>query len=314
MGKVFASCYQVAACLLLSMLVTATASAQATRTWVSGVGDDANPCSRTAPCKTFAGAISKTATAGVINVLDPGGYGAVTITKAITIVGGKNNGGILNSLSNGIVINAGPTDVIKISDVVIDGGGNGTNGIRFIAGGTLILDGVQVRGNGASGYGLHFNPSGSSKLTVIDSAFSDNIGGGVYIVPGASGFAYVSIENSKATNNRFGFRADDRSVVSIRNSSVSGNTNNGILAYSTAQAVEITVNNCQITNNGIGNPSAAGVRSQGPLASVLISNNTISGNAYGVLADTGADIQSFGNNQIISNWADGTPSGTLISR
>jgi len=37
----------------------------------SGVGDDANPCSRTAPCKTFAGAISKTAAAGEINCLDP---------------------------------------------------------------------------------------------------------------------------------------------------------------------------------------------------------------------------------------------------
>ena len=61
------------------------AHAQATRTWVSGVGDDANPCSRTAPCKTFAGAISKTAAGGEINVLDPGGFGAVTITKSITI-------------------------------------------------------------------------------------------------------------------------------------------------------------------------------------------------------------------------------------
>jgi hypothetical protein len=63
------------------------AQAQATRTWVSGVGDDANPCSRTAPCKTFAGAISKTAPCGEISVLDPGGFGAVTITKSITING-----------------------------------------------------------------------------------------------------------------------------------------------------------------------------------------------------------------------------------
>ena len=78
-----------ATAMLFSLCFAAPASAQATRTWISGVGDDANPCSRTAPCKTFAGAISKTAEGGEINALDPGGYGAVTITKSITIDGGS---------------------------------------------------------------------------------------------------------------------------------------------------------------------------------------------------------------------------------
>src|SRR6478735_7958431 len=91
-----------AVCLSFSQ----TAWAQATRTWVSGVGDDANPCSRTAPCKTFAGAISKTAAKGEISVLDPGGYGAVTITKAITISGDGTLAGILNSLTNGVIISS----------------------------------------------------------------------------------------------------------------------------------------------------------------------------------------------------------------
>src|SRR5437870_12453885 len=91
-----------AACLLTAN--ADPARAQATRTWVSGVGDDANPCSRTAPCKTFAGAISKTATGGVISVLDPGGFGAVTITKAITIDGGGTEGSILSSLTTGVIV------------------------------------------------------------------------------------------------------------------------------------------------------------------------------------------------------------------
>jgi hypothetical protein len=78
----------ISAAMLVASLLSSAAQAQATRTWVSGVGDDANPCSRTAPCKTFAGAISKTAPRGEINALDPGGFGAVTITKAITIDGG----------------------------------------------------------------------------------------------------------------------------------------------------------------------------------------------------------------------------------
>src|SRR5437867_9427866 len=97
------------------------AQAQATRTWVSGVGDDANPCSRTAPCKTFAGAISKTAAKGEINALDPGGFGGVTITKAITIDGGGHIAGVLVSGTNGIVVNAGVNDVITLRGLDING-------------------------------------------------------------------------------------------------------------------------------------------------------------------------------------------------
>lgn len=296
-------------------LWSTSAFAQATRTWVSGVGDDVNPCSRTAPCKTFAGAISKTAAGGVINTLDPGGFGTVTITKSITIVGGKSNGGILNSSTNGIIVNAGPTDVVKIVDIAIDGGGTGLNGIRFLAGAALILDGVEIRSNAATGFGVQFAPSGSSNLNITNSVVADNLGGGIYIVPGATGFANVSISNTRVFDNRFGIRADDRSMVSINGSTVGGNTNNGVLAYSGGTgAVEITLAGSQVTNNGNGNASAAGVRAQGSLASVLISNNVISGNSYGVLADGGADITSFGNNQIVSNWVDGTPNGSVSSR
>src|SRR6266478_2966019 len=111
--------------LVFFALATTMLSAQASRTWVSGVGDDANPCSRTAPCKTFAGAISKTAAGGEINALDPGGYGAVTITKAITIDGGGTFASILSSLVNGIVINAGASDVVNLRNLSIDGAGNG---------------------------------------------------------------------------------------------------------------------------------------------------------------------------------------------
>src|SRR5436309_5110424 len=96
--------------LLVICLWPTGTQAQATRTWVSGVGDDANPCSRTAPCKTFAGAISKTAAGGEIDALDPGGYGTVTITKAITIDGGGGQvAGILAAATNGIHVAAGAT-------------------------------------------------------------------------------------------------------------------------------------------------------------------------------------------------------------
>src|SRR5207302_10415168 len=113
------------------------AHAQATRTWVSGVGDDANPCSRTAPCKTFAGAISKTAPSGEINVLDPGGFGAVTITKSITIRSDHIEAGVLVSGTNGIVVAAQPSDTVVLEGLDIEGLGTGLDGVSFSSGAKL---------------------------------------------------------------------------------------------------------------------------------------------------------------------------------
>src|SRR5512142_2165430 len=114
----------VLAVFVLLLASSGVVSAQATRTWVSGVGDDANPCSRTAPCKTFAGAISKTAAGGVISVIDPGGYGAVTITKSITIDGGGVLASVLVAGTLGINVNAGYTDVVILKGLQIVGVGS----------------------------------------------------------------------------------------------------------------------------------------------------------------------------------------------
>src|SRR5947209_3944353 len=115
---------------------TLPVEAQATRTWVSGVGDDANPCSRTAPCKTFAGAISKTAISGEINCLDPGGFGAVTITKSISIVCDYTEGGVLANGTFGFNINAPAGSIITLKGQDVEcgsGTGNfGTNGVQIL--------------------------------------------------------------------------------------------------------------------------------------------------------------------------------------
>src|SRR5437016_9359874 len=109
------------ATIVLTAGFATAAHAQATRTWVSGVGDDANPCSRTAPCKTFAGAISKTAAGGEINVLDPGGFGAVTITKSISIEANGLIAGVLVSAGSGMVVNAAATDTVVIRGITFEG-------------------------------------------------------------------------------------------------------------------------------------------------------------------------------------------------
>ena len=170
--------------LLLSMfaltasifLFDAPANAQATRTWVSGVGDDANPCSRTAPCKTFAGAISKTAVAGEINCLDPGGFGTVTITKSISIVCTGVIAGVLGAATNGITVNALATDSVVLDGLDIDGAGTGLNGVRILAGAKVYIIRSTIRRFTQNGVNMTSSSSGA-RVFIKDSIIQLNAGG-----------------------------------------------------------------------------------------------------------------------------------------
>ncbi len=135
----------LAVCVLSFAFIT-SAHAQATRTWVSGVGDDANPCSRTAPCKTFAGAISKPAASGEIDALDPGGFGSLTITKAITIDGGGQLAGVLVSGTNGITVSAGATDTVVLRHLAFSGIGSGLDGVQITSAGNVVIDHCTFQG------------------------------------------------------------------------------------------------------------------------------------------------------------------------
>lgn len=284
--------------------------AQATRTWVSGVGDDANPCSRTAPCKTFAGAISKTAAGGEIDALDPGGYGAVTITKAITINGAGTMASILASGTNGVVINAGPNDEVTLRNLSINGAGTGLNGIRFIAGGVLHVENCDIFGFGAgTALGIDFEPSGNSQLFVIDTVIRENstgaAGGGVLIKPSA-GITKASLDRVRLLNNFYGIRAESNAVVTIRDSVASGNSRNGYLAVSTGPAVELNLENNSAVNNGTN-----GVATSGAAATIRLSNMTIANNNQGINFSAGGAVLSFGNNKNAGNATNGAPTGGL---
>ena len=222
--------------LALVFLPTTSAQAQATRTWVSGVGDDVNPCSRTAPCKTFAGAISKTAAGGEIDCLDPGGFGAVTITKSITIDCGTNAGGILNSGANGVIINAGANDKVVLRNLVIQGtiGANtGLNGIRFLAGRELHLDRVVIQG--VSGFCVDMNKTAVGLLYVRNSYFTEC----------ASGIVVTSTTTA---------------VVDVSTSTFSGIAANGIAVNGAATSASATKSAFQNVSTGmVANTNGASV-------------------------------------------------------
>ena len=197
---------------VLALCAHAPAQAQATRTWVSGVGDDANPCSRTAPCKTFAGAISKTAAGGEIDALDPGGFGAVTITKAITIDGGGQISSILVSGTNGITVNAGVGDDVIIRNLSINGVGSGLDGIRFNSGKSLRVQNVRIDRFSANCVGIQPSNSGT-KILVIDSVLS-NCGNGLFA--GGSSGPKVTVERSRMVLNSAAAISADQSNTLVR--------------------------------------------------------------------------------------------------
>src|SRR5216110_1991017 len=193
---------KVSVIFILTMAIAAFANAQATRTWVSGVGDDVNPCSRTAPCKTFAGAISKTASPGIINCLDPGGFGAVTITKSIMIDCTGTLGSVLSSGVQGIIINALTTDKIILRNIDISGAGTtlGTNGVNVIQAQSVQLQGVYIETYSARGVETT-NSSNAIGLFVEDCKIQNVGQQGVLALSTATGTTKVTVSNSYISNN-----------------------------------------------------------------------------------------------------------------
>jgi parallel beta-helix repeat protein len=290
---------------ILGLSISSFAQAQATRTWVSGVGDDVNPCSRTAPCKTFAGAISKTATGGEISVLDPGGYGAVTITKSITIDGGTGAGwaSIVNSLTNGITINAG-AGIVTLRNISINGGGNGLNGIRILAAARVIIENVQIFGNTAAdpnGRGITDQRSGG-QLFISNTVVSNNSQSGIVIVSAAAGATIDGqLRNVQSIGNgNSGLVALLASNLTVSNSVFSGNFNYGIYVEQASGTTQLFVSDSTMSDNSTGLQVGAGA------PQVRLSNNTITNNNTGIAAAAGV-FSTLGNNTVTGNLAGNGP-------
>ena len=290
-------------CLLLA--AAQAASAQATRTWVSGVGDDVNPCSRTAPCKTFAGAISKTATGGEINVIDPGGFGTVNITKSMTIDGNGAHASILASGTSGIIINAGATGVVTLRNLSINGAGTspGTIGIRIIAAKTVNIENVDIFGfmaGAPNGRGISDERNvATAQLNVRDVNVSESGRSGIVINTVLASLDNVSITGSGTG----GLVALAGARATMRRSQVTGN----VLGVSADGATtRIMLVDTTVANNSTGvGPVNTGM--------VMMSGTTVTRNSLG-LDTAGGSILSYQDNQIDGNTTDGNPSSTLTLR
>ena len=285
---------------IFTMAFSSMAQAQATRTWVSGVGDDVNPCSRTAPCKTFAGAISKTAACGEIDALDPGGFGAVTITKSITLDGTGTLGAILASGFNGIIINVAATDFVTIRGLSINGSGSncsfGLSGITVINTGPKDVN-IEDCVIHHFTIGVNVNVTSATQLNIRNTVIRDNSGDGV-AVSSSSGPAKGSFVNSSFNGNSNGVHAKINARLSADQCNFAGNANNGVLADGGTGVANIT-------NSGIFNNSGNGVN--GANGGVVRINNCdiFTNNGSGALVSGGGEVDTWGNNRIFGNGTDG---------
>jgi hypothetical protein len=300
-----------------ALLQTAPAHAQAFRTWVSGVGDDANPCSRTAPCKTFAGAISKTAINGEINCLDPGGFGAVTITKSITIDCHEVFASILNAGTNGINIpfdSFNAADVrrtVRLRNININGVDTGIVGIRITGGGVItagvvIIEDCLIDGNFAgTARGISEERSGGGELYVSNTTVRNTGQAGIQVNPGGGGIAGQRIDaafdNIRVQNSGLGIVIGNNVRAMVNRSVFTGNTQAGILAGGGFAPIELNVSNSVSSNN------ATGVQNGGGTVTIRLSFNDISFNGTALSGAT----QSFGNNRFLGNTSAGNDASPI---
>jgi hypothetical protein len=280
---------------------SAPAHAQATRTWVSGVGNDADPCSRTAPCKTFAGAISKTAINGIINCIDSGAYGAVTITKSITIDCHEVFASILTNQDGplGIVINVGadpkdPWRTVRLRNIDIEGVGTANTGISILSAAAVILEDMEITGFIKQGINDTRAEAAGSLLTIKNSVLANNSGSGI----SANGQSNnLTLDNVQSLKNAYGLALGKTNTATVARSVFSNNSTAGI---ETDPGGQLMLDSSLVSSN------ATGIASNG--GAVAFTNSDI---AFNGTAITGATT-SFGNSRIFGNGAAGvapTPAG-----
>jgi hypothetical protein len=274
------------AVFVVALTTASLAEAQATRTWVSGVGDDANPCSRTAPCKTFAGAISKTATGGYIDALDPGGFGAVTITKSITIDGGGSLAGVLTPSGSGIIVNAPSDATVILRNLSIEGAGLGSNGIRVISAGQVHVERCTIQN--FLNNGIVFGASGD--LFVTDTNIKQVVDQAIYVQSGRA-----SLDRVATNGSGVGVLVGSTGRATVKNSVASGNEIGFAAGY--AATAQLNLEDSVTANNLYGVMAISG-------ASVRMSNVNVSNNSTIDMYNDGTGIlASFGNNRFAGNGA-----------
>jgi hypothetical protein len=278
----------------------------ATRTWVSGNGNDNDPCSFTAPCKTFAGAISKTDPGGEVSVMNSGAYGAVTITKAVTINGEGNLASVLASGGTGITVAAGASDRVILRNLHFNGTGGGTSGIYISSAGSVTIDNCFIYGFTTGFFGgtaVNVAASASVQVDMRNTSITNSSFG--FLAQTSSGFVTASLDNVRMNDmTGYGIGALSSGVfVSVRNSFIKNAGSAAINA--SGPSSQINVDHSELTNSG----TAVSVTGSG--ATVRLNDNSIYNNTTDLSISNGGTVATANNNKTGGNGAGSIPNGSV---
>jgi hypothetical protein len=295
---------------ILTLCFASMAQAQATRTWVSGVGDDANPCSRTAPCKTFAGAISKTAIGGEISVLDPGGFGAVTITKSITINGEGTLAGILAAGTVGVIVNPSSTSVVTLRNISIVGAGTGTDGIRILNGAKVNIENCTISGFINQGIDIIPSTAGlTQQIVVSGSEIRNNTQQGIQVLPSGTAHANLVVRDTLLSGN-------GATAVDVAGSGNSAAVHNSTMQHNLVGAQvqltgsELFIDGCMISNNTLSGIITGQGAGQTP--TTQLTRSSVVNNAAGITG--GGTTTGFTNNVVVGNNTNNTVTTSVLGQ
>jgi hypothetical protein len=292
-----------------SMLPAMPAHAQ-TRVFVGAQGSDANPCTFALPCRSFQRAHDAVLAGGEINVLDPAGYGAVTISKAISIQGHDFASVSPAASADAITINAGPNDKINLRGLAIEGFGTGDAGVVFNSGASLNIHDSIIRNFQFSG--ILFQPNTSSQLNISQTQIVDlsDVASAILISPSAGSPAITAaLDHVTLKIGGVGLNVDDELAgsmnVTIADSIISKFAD-GIEVASSNGATNVAVRDCTVINNG------TGILSTGSAAIVRVTRSTITANGTGLNTASSGRLISFGDNSLAGNTTDGAPTSSIV--
>jgi len=300
------------------LLFLAGDAAQATisHTWVSSTGNDANACTRSAPCATFAGALTKTSAGGEIDVADAGDYGPVTISQAVSIEAVGVLATIQVTSGNAITISTGANDTVVLRGLTLDGQGTAGDGVRFTSGGTLYIEDSRIHRFTTGIDFLPTNSTSTSKLFVTDTIVRNNGSGGIgcgVFIQSSLGYAVASIDGLRTENNVCGVKIQDSANVTIRNSVAANNGFSGFSAVGVGNLPRMLIESSITTHNGTNGITSADLSLGGGIGSpqIRLSNVTVVDNQTGLATSGVGEIISFGNNKVDGNSTNGSPTSTI---
>jgi hypothetical protein len=302
-----------ASAALLAVPYPVSAQVFVSRAWVASNGDDANPCSRTAPCKTFRGAMARLNPNGEINCVDSGSFGAVEITLPIVIDCKGVSAHVVNASNQGVIVDA-PGSKVILRNLNINGAGGGSVGIRILRAFNVHIEDVNVHGQTNSG--IEVVPTapnfyGDAHVSLVRVVSRDNGQHGVLVAPAsacACGAQVAVLESVFAGNALTGIRVNDRGLASVARSMLTGNGTHGAAAVASGSLSAIVVLEGVTSSFNLN----GGVLASGLGGYVFLSNVVLTGNAYGVYPPIGgATYWSFENNRARGNTIADVPSGTF---